>query len=160
MDQTPNIALPGSGGSSSDQDPASDILISDVVGRSQTINIFAGFTRDIPSISSRLDSSGSNSTILAPLNAEIYKLPRKPWEDPADYERLGAQAYDGQQGADKADENLKRFVEAHIIPESPWPEGRKLETLAGRELWWESRAGGKKLVGLALAEGYGGEAWH
>ncbi|KAF2234464.1 FAS1 domain-containing protein [Viridothelium virens] len=148
MATAPNIALPDSGTGSNDgsNNPSSSVLISDVVGRPHNINIFAGFTRDISAISSRLDSSSANSTILAPLNAEIYKLPRKPWEDPKEYERLGTQAYEGVGGEGRANENLKRFIEAHIVPESPWEEGRKVKTLAGRELWWERSKGGSKLI--------------
>ncbi|KAI9701635.1 MAG: hypothetical protein M1820_006406 [Bogoriella megaspora] len=148
MANVPNIALPGSGGGggSSKDPPSSSILISDVVGRSVSINIFAGFTRDISGISSRLDTASQNSTILAPLNTEITKLPRKPWEDPQDYEKLGTQAYEGQDGSQRAQENLNRFVEAHVVPESPWEEGKKVKTLGGKELWWEGRSGGVKLI--------------
>ena len=151
MEQTSSAAVFNNGGGLTGGVSASNVLISDVVGRPSAINIFAGFTRDIASISARLDSSSSNSTVLAPLNAEIYKLPRKPWEHPSDYEQLGAQAYTGQQGEDRANDNLKRFIETHIVPESPWDEGRKVETLAGGKLWWEGGNDGKKVVGSALA---------
>jgi len=70
-------------------------------------------------------------------------LPRKPWEDPEDYHNLGADAYKGDNGEERAKHNVQRFVEAHCVPASPWKEGEKLKTLAGGEVWWEARNGVK-----------------
>ncbi|KAI0839134.1 hypothetical protein F5Y06DRAFT_266111 [Hypoxylon sp. FL0890] len=125
--------------------PQGGVLISDVMGRDRSINIFAGFTRDIASISSRLDDSSKNSTVLAPRNSAVEKLPRKPWEDPKDYETLGANAYEGGDGQDRAHRNLMRFVEAHVVPVSPWAENEKVKTLldGDREIWWEMKDGVK-----------------
>ena len=132
------------------QPPASgDLIISDVIGKERSINIFAGFTRDIESISSRLDNTSQNSTILAPLNSEVQKLPRKPWEDPEEYNALGEDAYKGASGEDRAQANLRRFVEAHIVASSPWKEGDKTETLSGNNVWWETKDG-KRMVGITL----------
>lgn len=146
----PSIFLPSSsaGGKQDRNDRVSDeIIISDVIGRERSINIFAGFTRDIEGISNRLESNnkGENTTVLAPLNSEIQKLPRKPWEDLKDYETLGAHAYDGSRGQERANNNLKRFVEAHIVPTSPWNENQKVSSLAGGQVWWEEKDG-KKFV--------------
>jgi hypothetical protein len=114
------------------------------MGRDRSINIFAGFTRDIASISRRLDDSSQNSTVLAPLNSAIEKLPRKPWEDPQDYGALGASAYEGDDGQERAQRNLQRFVEAHVVPVSPWAEGQKAKTLGGdANVWWEMKDGVK-----------------
>ncbi|KAG9826677.1 hypothetical protein KCU98_g15186, partial [Aureobasidium melanogenum] len=121
------------------------VTISDVLGRERNINIFAGFTRDIESVSRRLEAGSHNTTLLAPLNSAITKLPRKPWEDPQDYAALGQNAYDGQSGEDRAHRNLRRFVEAHVVPESPWAEGQKVQTLGGDTVWWEEKDG-KKLI--------------
>ncbi|KAI1414927.1 hypothetical protein F5Y13DRAFT_157533 [Hypoxylon sp. FL1857] len=125
--------------------PQGGVLISDVMGRDRSINIFAGFTRDVASISSRLDDSSKNSTVLAPRNSAVEKLPRKPWEDPKDYEALGANAYEGGDGQDRAHRNLMRFVEAHVVPVSPWAENEKVRTLldGDREIWWEMKDGVK-----------------
>lgn len=139
----PNIALPPF---SKDDGPSKDtdqVIISDVIGKERIINIFAGFTRDVEALSRRLEDNQQNSTVLAPLNSEIQKLPRKPWEDPKDYEVLGEQAYDGSGGEERAQRNLRRFAEAHIIPVSPWKEGEKVATLGGGKLWWEGRDGTK-----------------
>ncbi|TKA61572.1 hypothetical protein B0A49_05406 [Cryomyces minteri] len=147
MMNTPNIALPPPNGDRSPQESSSfgDVIISDVLGKDRSINIFAGLTRDIETISSRFDSSSQNSTILAPLNAEITKLPRKPWEDPREYKEFGENAYDGQAGEDRAHRNLRRFVEAHVVPESPWKADEKVKTLGGGTLWFE-QVGGKRFI--------------
>lgn len=120
---------------------ASSIIISDILGSQKSISIFASFTRDVTSISSRLESQNTNTTLLAPLNSAISALPRKPWEDPGDYARLGEQAYLGNGGSERAAQNLERFVSAHVVPVSPWQEHEKVKTLAGREIWWETRGG-------------------
>ncbi|KAI2616083.1 hypothetical protein GGR54DRAFT_611128 [Hypoxylon sp. NC1633] len=145
MDVGP-VVPPSQGPADSERPPAQGgVLISDVMGRDRSINIFAGFTRDIASISSRLDDSSHNSTVLAPRNSAVEKLPRKPWEDPQDYEALGANAYEGGDGQDRAQRNLRRFVEAHVVPVSPWPEKEKVKTLldGDREIWWEMKDGVK-----------------
>lgn len=153
----PNIALPpftnDNKGSSSkggnEQSRDDQVIISDVIGKQRAINVFASFTRDIESISRRLEDNAQNTTVLAPLNSQVEKLPRKPWEDPRDYETLGASAYEGEQGEDRAQRNLRRFVEAHILPVSPWKEGEKVGSLDGGEVWWEEKAG-QKLVSPRL----------
>lgn len=139
-----NIALPRP----DDVMSGSGVTISDVLGRDRDINIFAGFTRDIETVSKRLEGS-QNTTLLAPLNSAITRLPRKPWEDPQEYAALGQNAYDGQSGEDRAHRNLRRFVEAHVVPESPWNEGKKVQTLGGDIVWWEQKDG-KKMVLLII----------
>lgn len=139
----PNIALPPSNSGDEPSGGAGDVRISDVIGKERVINIFAGFTRDIENISRRLDDTAQNTTVIAPLNSEIQKLPRKPWEDPRDYDTLGATAYDGPEGEDRAHRNMRRFVEAHIIPVSPWKEGDKVESIGGGKVWWENKEGKK-----------------
>ena len=137
----PNIVMPPSKEDSTPSEGADGVIISDVIGKDKIINIFAGFTRDIDNISKRLDDSSHNTTVLAPLNSEITKLPRKPWEDPKDYEELGQNAYGGSDGEDRAHRNLRRFVEAHVIPVSPWKEGEKVESVGGGKVWWENKDG-------------------
>ncbi|KAI4121104.1 MAG: hypothetical protein LQ338_006565 [Usnochroma carphineum] len=136
-----NIPLPGFGGQKNSSADAGDTVISDVIGTDRAINIFAGFTRDIDAISKRLADKSQNTTVLAPLNSEIQKLPRKPWEDPKDYGTLGQSAYEGSAGEDRAHRNLRRFVEAHVIPASPWKEGEKIKSAGDEKLWWEAREG-------------------
>ena len=141
----PNIVLPPS---KDDKGPSADgVIISDVINNERVINIFAGFTRDIDNISKRLDDGSQNATVLAPLNSEILGLPRKPWEDPKDYEEFGANAYGGSDGETRAHQNLKKFVEAHIIPQSPWKEGEKVDSMGGGKVWWENKDE-KKIVSM------------
>ncbi|CAE7002215.1 hypothetical protein PTNB73_10234 [Pyrenophora teres f. teres] len=121
------------------------VSISDVIGKTQDIAIFSGLTRDIETISGRLEDAAQNATVLAPDNSVMRSLKRKPWEDPEDYDNFGANAYEGSSGQDRARGNLARFVQRHIIPESPWEEGRKIKTLAGNEIWWETKDGQKKI---------------
>ncbi|KAK8016496.1 hypothetical protein PG993_014685, partial [Apiospora rasikravindrae] len=136
--------------SSSDQPKMqqNNVMLSDVMGRDRSINIFASLTRDVASIGERLEDPSQNSTVLAPLNSQIDALPRKPWEDAQDYEAFGATAaYEGDQGRDRAQKNLKKFAEAHILPLSPWKEGEKVKSLltGDKEIWWENKDG-KKVI--------------
>ncbi|MCJ1445282.1 MAG: hypothetical protein MMC23_005787 [Stictis urceolatum] len=116
-------------------------IISDVIGKERATNIFGGLIRDISTVSSRLDDKNMNSTVLAPSNSELQKLPHKPWEDPEDYNSVGDSAYTGQAGEDRAHRNLRRFVEAHVVPQSPWAENEKVQTLNGNTIWWETKDG-------------------
>lgn len=132
---------------STSDDSASDLTISDILPLSRSINIFAQLTRDIASVTTRLSTNtpASNTTLLAPLNSAMQDLPRKPWEDRPE-DKTGVSA---QRNEEKAAENLRRFVEMHIVPVSPWKEGEegKMETLGGGgEVWWEWQKGedGKK----------------
>ena len=143
----PNIVMPPAKDENGPSAGADGIIISDVINNERIINIFAGFTRDIDNISKRLDDGSQNTTVLAPLNSEILKLPRKPWEDPKDYEELGTNAYGGSDGENRAHQNLRRFVEAHIIPFSPWEEGEKVDSVGGGKVWWENKDG-TKMVGI------------
>ncbi|KAK3488892.1 uncharacterized protein B0T23DRAFT_384151 [Neurospora hispaniola] len=143
-------AMPPSGAPQADG-PAnagggSSVMLSDVMGRDKSINLFAGFLRSIESPSQRLDDPARNTTVLAPLNSAIESLPRKPWEDPRDYSALGANAYEGEDGQGRAQRNLRRFVEAHLIPTSPWPAGEKIKPVGGdTEVWWEEKDGVKRI---------------
>jgi hypothetical protein len=121
------------------------VIISDVIGKTQNIAIFSGLTRDIDTVSGRLENASQNATVLAPNNSVMRDLKRKPWEDPEDYDTFGADAYEGAGGQDRARGNLERFVQRHIIPDSPWEEGKKVKTLSGNEIWWESKDGQKKI---------------
>lgn len=139
----PNILVPPSKDKDSSSGGSDDLIISDVIGKERVISIFAGFTRDIDSISKRVNDNSQNTTVLAPLNSALQRLPRKPWEDPEDYNAMGEGAYEGASGEDRAQRNLRRFAEAHIVPVSPWKEGEKVNTMRGGEVWWEAKDGNK-----------------
>ncbi|PNS18011.1 hypothetical protein CAC42_3970 [Sphaceloma murrayae] len=127
-------------------------ILSDILGLSKQINIFASFTRDIASVSARLDTHDLNTTVLAPANGAITSLPRKPWEDPKEYEQLGTNAYSGKDGEDRAHANLRRFVEAHVVPQSPWEKGVKVQSLGGGTVWWEEDNQGVRRIMPSGAE--------
>lgn len=149
MPAMPPSMQPGAGSGSGDPPPAGTIMLSDVLGRDRSINVFAGFTRDFSAITDRFDDIGRNSTVLAPLNSAINALPRKPWEDPEEYRQHGASVYEGGDGQERAKRNLRRFVEAHIVPVSPWPEHYKAKAVGGDEdIWWETNADGVMVVCL------------
>ena len=84
----------------------------------------------------------------------MTSMSHKPWEDPAEYKELGTNAYEGQQGEDRAHRNVRRFVEAHVVPRAPWPESDKAQTLAvgegdspsGKAVWWEDSGDGQRVI--------------
>ena len=133
-------------------------IISDVLPKTKGINIFAQLTRDFEPIASRLNDPSKNITVLAPRNSVIQALPRKPWEDPADYSKFGeVEAYEGQEGQDRAKRNLQKFAEAHLIPASPWRAGEEVETLGGEKLKWEKK-GDKIFVRYFAVDHWSAEA--
>ena len=143
----------------------SSLTISDILPKTRIINIFASLTRDVSSVSGRLESTnpGDNTTLLAPLNSVMQNLPRKPWEDrPDDNSAIRAASNE-----DKAAKNLQRFVEEHVVPTSPWQEGKegKIKTVGGQELWWQRRDGKRYVMpGDLLVDGVvgrvgNGEIW-
>ncbi|RAL09798.1 uncharacterized protein BO97DRAFT_373779 [Aspergillus homomorphus CBS 101889] len=137
------VLPPVSSGDGGDGRKSDGVIVSDVLPKTKGVNIFASLTRQFESVEARLDDAARNVTVLAPRNSAIQDLPRKPWENPDDYERFGeANAYAGQDGQDRATRNLERFVKAHVVVKSPWPEGEEAETLAGDRLTW-SRVGDK-----------------
>src|SRR5436190_4954969 len=68
-----------------------DLIVPDILSKTREINIFASLTRDIESVSARLNNEAKNTTVLAPTNIAVQQLPRKPWEDPDDYEMFGTE---------------------------------------------------------------------
>ncbi|RAO67321.1 uncharacterized protein BHQ10_003333 [Talaromyces amestolkiae] len=113
----------------------SNLIVSDLLVKTPKINVFASLTRDFYPITTRLSDKAQNTTVLAPLNSAINALPRKPWEDPEDYDKFGtAEAYRGDEGRDRAQRNLQKFVEAHLVPVSPWREGEEVETVGGGKI--------------------------
>lgn len=152
----PGPVIPGAPSSGNKPDSSSgadgsDLTISDILPAQRQINIFAGLTRDIESLTGRLESAGTNTTLLAPLNSAMQSLPRKPWEDRPD-DNTGVSA---ARDEDKAAANLRRFVLEHVVPVSPWREGKEHATQTlwdaqevnqdqdiVRKIWWEKRWGG------------------
>lgn len=120
-------------------------IIADVLPKTRTINTYSSLLRDFEPSFSHINDTSKKITILAPRNSAIHNLPHKPWENPEDYEQLGeVQAYEGREGKDRAQRNLKRFVDAHIVPTCPWKEGEEVEAMCGKKLKWVKE--GDKMV--------------
>ncbi|KAJ4165198.1 hypothetical protein LMH87_006840 [Akanthomyces muscarius] len=122
------------------------VRLSDTLGSNRAVTSFASFARQHEATEDRLGSAADRTTVLAPLNSAVEALARKPWENEREMGELGASAYEGGDGKARADANLCRFVEAHLVTQSPWPAGAKAKTMAGREVWWEEREDGKRVV--------------
>ncbi|KAH7156608.1 hypothetical protein EDB81DRAFT_395861 [Dactylonectria macrodidyma] len=121
------------------------VAIADVLGTQRSLTTFSSFARLHPSTEGLLANFDVNTTVLAPLNSAIEALPRKPWESPRDYSRLGPKAYSGDDGQERARQNLLHFVEAHLVVGNPWSENDKAETVLGKQLWWVEKDG-KRIV--------------
>jgi hypothetical protein len=113
------------------------LSLADLLGRNRQIQIFSGLIRDVDSVSQRLADVSQDSIVLAPENSAMSSLARKPWESVDDYSSLGADAYAGKDGKDRADANLKTFVEEHIVPANALGDGEKVQTLSGKTIWLE-----------------------
>ncbi|KAH6609444.1 fas1 domain-containing [Trichoderma cornu-damae] len=136
----PVMAPAAGSGIDSQVQPA--VLLYDILGTQRSLTTFFSLARLHEATSQPLSDPKTNTTVLAPNNIVIEDLPLKPWETPGDYASLGSQAYDGSGGKDRADENLRRFVQAHlVVGTSPWEAGVRAKTAAGKELWWETRKG-------------------
>ncbi|RDA91532.1 hypothetical protein CP533_4338 [Ophiocordyceps camponoti-saundersi (nom. inval.)] len=141
--------------------------LADLLNSNRSLTTFSNLSRLQASTSSLLASESEAITVLAPLNSALDSLPHKPWEDAADYESLGSTAYEGEQGRQRADRNLARFVDAHLVPQSPWPENTRVHSRAGRELWWEFGSDGSSRfimpdrvqVDSVAARAANGEIW-
>ncbi|KAL1954688.1 hypothetical protein VTO42DRAFT_792 [Malbranchea cinnamomea] len=144
----PNDILPSSGPGGGDSASGDDgLIVSDILNKERDINAFASLARQIEEVSNRLNSDRINTTVLAPSNAAVQRLPRKPWESPRDYEAYGMEeAYAGQQGRERAANNLKKFVEMHVVPDSPWAEDKEVKTLGGARISWKKGNDGKKYI--------------
>ncbi|EEQ84699.2 hypothetical protein RJZ56_003551 [Blastomyces dermatitidis] len=124
-----------------------DLFVSDILAKTREVNIFSSLTRDIEPVSARFNNESEKSTVLAPLNSAIQGLPRKPWEDPEDYKNFGEKAaYAGKEGEGRAARNLRRFVEAHIVPVSPWSSHETVKTVGGGGVFWKKGDDGKVYI--------------
>lgn len=142
-----NDQPPAQSGPTGDDGPAVQpaVRLADMMGSNRAVSSFSSLTRKHASTETRLDNPGVNTTVLAPLNSAMDNLPHKPWEDPREIAAYGAQAYDGSGGQDRADNNLRKFVEAHLVSASPWEADTKAKTVGGRDIWWEEKDG-KRII--------------
>lgn len=145
--QSPIMApsLPNTSPSTSAPPPSTDeddtTIIADILPSVSAISIFASLTRSCSTTSALLSSTSQNITVLAPSNSILASLPRKPWEEPEDYAHLGANAYTGAEGEGRAQKNLDRFVEAHVVRGDLGVKESRLKTVQGGEVWVEEKNG-------------------
>ena len=128
----------------------SRVILSDVLSRHE-ISIFSGILRDVDELDKRISNPLVNSTILAPTNSAMTALPRKPWEDPKEYESFGTNAYSGEDGEERVKRNMRKFVEAHIVNASPVKLGDELDTLVGGKIRVEEEDGHKMVCLFILS---------
>ena len=95
------------------------VPLSDILGTHRSLTTFTGLANRNSPIASLLSSPDGTTTVLAPSNSAVEGLPRKPWEGGQD--TVGT--YEGEAGRKRADENLLRFVRAHLVESWPWKEG-------------------------------------
>lgn len=145
----------GRGGNNDGDNPSQQpsVPLGDILGTHRSLTTFSSLTRLSSPIETLLADLQTNTTVLAPLNSAIEALPRKPWEDPSEYSEVGENAYEGDDGRERAERNLRRFVEAHLVTTNPWVEGKAdgtARTIEGegkaRELWWEMKDGKKVIM--------------
>lgn len=121
------------------------LTVAEFVDGERQIGIFAGLIRDVPSAASLLQDANSNVTLLAPTNSAMTLLPHKPWENANDYNTLGVDAYEGPDGQGRAQQNIRAFVEAHIVPQNSLKVGEQTTTLGGKKIWIDTQGLQKKV---------------
>ncbi|EFR02146.1 FAS1 domain-containing protein [Nannizzia gypsea CBS 118893] len=146
-DAVPHFVMPPS-----KEAARSSVRVSDILGKTREANIFASMTRDDENISNRLDNDSQDTIVLAPNNVAVQGLPHKPWENPSEYATFGVQnAYEGESGKKRANQNLEKFISAHLIPQGSWEAGKEIQTLGGGKIFWEEKDGKKYVAN--------GEVW-
>ncbi|KAK2873495.1 hypothetical protein FQN49_002311 [Arthroderma sp. PD_2] len=142
------------------------VRVSDILGKTREVNMFASMTRGDENVSARLENDSTDTIVLAPNNVAIQRLPHKPWENPSEYAAFGAQeAYAGASGQKRANQNLGKFVAAHLVPQSSWVKGKEVETLGGGKIFWEEKDGKKYIhpgnieVEDVVSQVSNGEVW-
>ncbi|DAA77702.1 TPA_exp: Uncharacterized protein A8136_6248 [Trichophyton benhamiae CBS 112371] len=142
------------------------VRVSDILGKTREVNVFASMTRGDENISNRLDNDTQDTIVLAPNNVAVQGLPHKPWENPSDYATFGVQeAYEGESGKKRANQNLEKFILAHLIPQRCWEAGKEVRTLGGAKIFWEEKDGKKYIhpgnieVEDVISEVANGEVW-
>jgi hypothetical protein len=92
-----------------------DVLVSDLLTRCPTAQIFYDLLRGVDSIYSRLSDESQKTIILAPCDRAMVQLPRKPWETLDDFAQFGLKPYEGDEGTVRAQQNIERFVMDHAV---------------------------------------------
>jgi hypothetical protein len=118
--------------------------LSDIIPRISQIQIFASLIRDVDVASQRLEDESLTTIVLAPDNAALRAMDHKPWRSSSDVEQFGTEAYEGEVGTKRANNNLRKFVERQIVSlGGEWRENERLKTVGGKQVWWETNGDGK-----------------
>lgn len=118
-------------------DAVPDILLTDLLTRLKSVQIFHGYIREVDSVYERLSNESKKSIVLAPQDSSLVDLLRKPWESLDDYAEFGVQSYEGKAGKDRADKNLQRYVKEHVVDSGFMTQDSKYENLNGNPVWYE-----------------------
>ncbi|KAH8825782.1 hypothetical protein DL96DRAFT_1609838 [Flagelloscypha sp. PMI_526] len=99
--------------------PSSSTLptLADLLTLSSQTSIFFDYAREL-SLSKILADNTKSITVLAPVNKAVIALPRKPHQSPDNQSKVGVVITE-EEYETQSSENVRRWVSAHIIPESP-----------------------------------------
>lgn len=151
---------------------SSPLLLSDTLATQRSLSIFSSLARDDQVTSSTFSTKTGYTVVLAPVNSAIKALSHKPWEDPEEAKAQGGAAYRGEDGMDRANRNLQRWVQGCLVAGEAgqeWKEGQKrsrgMEKGAKKEVWWEVKNGKQVImpegfvVQGVLSRAANGEVW-
>jgi hypothetical protein len=114
-----------------------DVLLSDVLTQCSTVRVFYGLLRDVDDVYDRLSDESQQTMVLAPQDSAMVQLQRKPWETLNDFETFGQKPYEGDDGKERADKNLKRFVKEHVLDTGFMSENTAVKNLNGGSVWYD-----------------------
>lgn len=118
--------------------------IADVIPIDRSLTIYSDLVRTSADIQGAFGDAKKRFVVLAPQNSAIVALGRKPWDDRPD--DTDSRRFQGQGGEDRAQENIMRFVQAHILTAERFDEGDRATNLLGEKLYWKRDADGKKRI--------------
>ncbi|SCV67885.1 BQ2448_5496 [Microbotryum intermedium] len=119
----PAMAMPKANpflSSSANTVSSASMSLADLLTQSRRSSIFYDYCRDVPSVSSLLNSPPSPSketmpTLLVPLNSAIIAMGRKPHQTQPTTDSNAPQVRNERQLEEETNEYLSRWVRAHVI---------------------------------------------
>lgn len=120
------------------------VTLADVIPIDRSLTIYADLARSLGDVQQNLGDDRKQYVVLAPQNAAIMALGRKPWDQKLDPDgRIDPPLAALDEGS--AEENIRRFVEAHIVQAQGMRQGETYRTLAGMEVSWTADGGVKTI---------------
>ncbi|GAA5852676.1 hypothetical protein JCM8547_002586 [Rhodosporidiobolus lusitaniae] len=129
--------------------------LADLLTRSKRSRWFYDYARDSTAVSTILIDLHGSTTLLAPVDAAIVALPRKPHEGPAVAESQSGEVSSNEEERQRA-EYLEAWVKNHCVlervelEEGDW-EARDYTTMSGKKV--KFAAGGENGEGRVLLPG-------